>query len=569
MISFALLWIVMLAGSLLAVGFVTAAAARCRKPRWQKFWPILFSFLTCSALALICFFLGVLIFQDLSLDDSSRGGIQPQWVFWYWLALAVCFFLGSLAVMRAGLKRSFDNDPPARFWPARKIAAGLVAAMLAFPSLVWFMAEQLAADMSKTHKEATDKLVGMVRTCPPGAENARPAYDKAFESLNSDKARPAWFSDTRDDVTKEDLQALLSKHRETLSLAYAAAALPCWESEVDLTKDSYEWPIPNFLNYRNLAYLLFHSARAKALSGDTAGALQELAAIEKQVAHLRKDPVPVTLMISIALDQTRIRGLEYVLVNNKKNMKGDIALPVKAYKPEVDRFLRMLTGQTLSSLQVFSGIGARGVGFFGSLSGGGTASWPARFVDLTKIPFIFLFPADIKATQSLYRLMDRPVRSYDGYIALLDEYRKTVQSEGGLFTLISYPAQTPYLARCMAFDARRGLADLALAATAYKEAQGKYPEKLEDLVPAYIDRVPTDPFDGKPLKMKAVSGGLDLYSASVNPARAELKSDPIHFYLGREAYGELRVKPETEARLKREQQLKEKKQAKPAPDAKK
>ena len=99
----------------------------------------------------------------------------------------------------------------------------------------------------------------------------------------------------------------------------------------------------------------------------------------------------------------------------------------------------------------------------------------------------------------------------------------------------------------MGADARRGLYDIALAATAYKAANGDYPNRLEDLVPAYITRIPIDPFDNKPLKMKSVPGGLDLYSmGSTKESDYEKGEKKIHFYLGQQAYDTFRVKPSKE-----------------------
>lgn len=58
--------------------------------------------------------------------------------------------------------------------------------------------------------------------------------------------------------------------------------------------------------------------------------------------------------------------------------------------------------------------------------------------------------------------------------------------------------------------------------------------------------IPTDPFDGKPLRMKVVPGGLDLYSVGPGP-----KERFIHFYLGQEAYKENRIKPAREERKRK------------------
>jgi hypothetical protein len=46
----------------------------------------------------------------------------------------------------------------------------------------------------------------------------------------------------------------------------------------------------------------------------------------------------------------------------------------------------------------------------------------------------------------------------------------------------------------------------------YRAKQGKYPERLEQLVPVFLDFIPPDPFDGKPLKMARTDKGLVLYT---------------------------------------------------------
>ena len=63
-------------------------------------------------------------------------------------------------------------------------------------------------------------------------------------------------------------------------------------------------------------------------------------------------------------------------------------------------------------------------------------------------------------------------------------------------------------ARVAAHDARmRGIA-LFLAIKAYEKERGALPERLDQLVPAYLPRLPKDPFDGKPFRylLTAVPG---------------------------------------------------------------
>ena len=52
----------------------------------------------------------------------------------------------------------------------------------------------------------------------------------------------------------------------------------------------------------------------------------------------------------------------------------------------------------------------------------------------------------------------------------------------------------------------------ALGVERFRLANGRLPDKLSDLVPKYLDAVPLDPFDGKPLRYKKLKKGFRVYS---------------------------------------------------------
>jgi hypothetical protein len=55
-------------------------------------------------------------------------------------------------------------------------------------------------------------------------------------------------------------------------------------------------------------------------------------------------------------------------------------------------------------------------------------------------------------------------------------------------------------------------AQAALAVERYRLTNGKLPSQLSDLVPAFLPSVPSDPFDGKPLRYKTLAKGYVVYS---------------------------------------------------------
>ena len=56
------------------------------------------------------------------------------------------------------------------------------------------------------------------------------------------------------------------------------------------------------------------------------------------------------------------------------------------------------------------------------------------------------------------------------------------------------------------------LAGTALAVERCRLATGEVPEQLSELVPRYLARVPTDPFDGQPIRYRCTGSGYVLYS---------------------------------------------------------
>ena len=52
----------------------------------------------------------------------------------------------------------------------------------------------------------------------------------------------------------------------------------------------------------------------------------------------------------------------------------------------------------------------------------------------------------------------------------------------------------------------------AIAVERYRLAEGRLPQSLENLVPAYMEVVPTDPFDGQGLKYRTLETGFVVYS---------------------------------------------------------
>jgi len=94
--------------------------------------------------------------------------------------------------------------------------------------------------------------------------------------------------------------------------------------------------------------------------------------------------------------------------------------------------------------------------------------------------------------------------------AVGDKLRSTSKAHVLLHTIM------PALSRVTTIElrtiARLRAADAAIAVLRYRLATGKLPDKLADLVPAYLENAPKDPFDGNDLRYKKLDPGFIVYS---------------------------------------------------------
>jgi len=74
----------------------------------------------------------------------------------------------------------------------------------------------------------------------------------------------------------------------------------------------------------------------------------------------------------------------------------------------------------------------------------------------------------------------------------------------------------PIFARMFNIDIRNQahfrVTQAGIAVERYRLAQGRLPQSLEELVPEYMEAVPADPFDGRPLKYRMLETGYVVYS---------------------------------------------------------
>jgi hypothetical protein len=154
---------------------------------------------------------------------------------------------------------------------------------------------------------------------------------------------------------------------------------------------------------------------------------------------------------------------------------------------------------------------------------------------------VFLFPDDLlfiqrslrESRQALQSPQPQPFADWQELDRSLEEKR------GGFLFLGAWKTRLHAMARfaCEVATLRR-LSHVAIALKMYKAKHGKYADTLDELTSAFLDHLPTDPWNGGRLHYKQTEKGAVIYTLRngteepvLSPNRSEERRDMV-FHLG-------------------------------------
>jgi hypothetical protein len=529
----ALLWIFCLAAALLTAAFFLGLAAGFNRALWR------YGIGGIPAGVIFVFLLVPTVMSGWLRADN----IRPLWLFPYTLSLTLSYLAGIIIMLRRGMSTA-EATPPAAMWPQARLALSAAVMICLTTGLYLYMDLKALIELSAIRAESSVQAQNLLPARIGDHLNAARLYEAAAADIKIKKGekRPQWFYESEPAAFKplsEEAAQLVQKYRHVLSAVRKAAALPGYSVEVDPT-DLFNSPLPNYIAFRDFSKLLVLSAQQKVRSGDTAGAVQELETIRRMAAHIRNTPNIICLMVAGVLDQLYTSGMQYVLAHAAKIPDGLIRTPLPPLEEMRSSIHSAFTFEAVFGLQGLSN-------FDHSLDKNLLyTDKAAPLLILLKIMGarfwrVFCAADELSAHRYFWKRMlariDQPPDKREGGWQEWIQRRQT--GPQGLLTSVYTANFAGYAVRAERYLTMRRLVNMGLAAEAFRMDRGRYPARPEELVPDYLKAVPVDPFDGNPLKMKAIDGGVDLFSSGAGSQDVGKKSPylgPVHFYLGREAY---------------------------------
>ncbi len=520
--GYLLMWVESLAGSVLLVAAATAWAARWHGRRRQVAVPVA---------------LGVLIF--LKIAALTAGAVygayllatRPVWIAYTALWAAVYVAAAAVILVR-GLRRRDAGEPAARKWPAGRLAVGAVVVMALHVMTFWNMDLAAELQLAGLRAEGGALALSVAPARVPDRANAALVYQKAFDSINRFEGLPAewgevwskWAMDppgARRDASgapvpplnpaDPGLRQFLSDHARTVALLRQATSMPDCYFERTWGRPGLDMLLPELILLRDSAVLLALDARVKAAEGKAREVLADTDAIFRLADHTRGEPPLVGVLVAMAADGIGYNLLEALLAD-KGLGPADLALLQITDAPHRVSVMRAFLMEEAFGLSCFAMLADRPEALWDFSGQGGAGVSLAQ--PLMGTWRVFLMPEDLASYRRVMRrLQDAAAKPHFEYVRARQETGGDLcRGDYGILTRMIVPALTRMLDKAAEADAARLTARAALAAAAYRANQGKLPARLDDLVPQYLDAVPTDPFDGKPIRMAVAATGVVFYS---------------------------------------------------------
>lgn len=306
-----------------------------------------------------------------------------------------------------------------------------------------------------------------------------------------------------DEQTLAKVAQLLDDNRKALGLLRQGAAIPDCRYPIDLAQGENVM-LSHLSNIRSATRLRVLEAALCAEQRESEAATQAVLSGYGLARSLRREPVIISQLVRCACNTAAGQALERVLNRlelTDAQLAGIEATVVASYDPNAmsrafaaDRCfgLEMLRDPRAASgvggphrilLEISRALGLLDLGL-------------VRYLDCA---------ADYIAIAQI-----EPYRRQEAVAAVEAEQR-----EGSVISAFT-DWLAPAFGRVIVLDldnvARLQVTRTAVAVERYRLANGRLPETLADLMPTFVQNVPADPFDGRPLRYRTLDPGYVVYS---------------------------------------------------------
>jgi hypothetical protein len=411
------------------------------------------------------------------------------------------------------------------------VAAIVAAIVLAFAGMHFYFRLRINAELDAIRKAGFPVTLQELSDYCPVAQGENPAvvYAQAFAKfagqdmekklpLVSNVKLPPRGEPLPEDM-KTDISAYLAANSEALELLHKAAAMEGCRFDLDFSR-GYDMPLPHLVKLRQAARLLELQALTKVEGGKPDEAAMAIADSFGAARALQNEPVLISQLVRFAVISISVGSMQHAL---SRMTLGDQQLTALskaiASQENPESLIRGLVGERCTGEDLF----------LNNLSPySGPDNKPGNALTLWRL-------SGLKAMDHLtyLQLMAELLRTAGGSAKDMRDMPKDLEKKVHqvprlyFLTNLLVPALERINEEQLKTFARLRSARAGIAVERFRMANGRLPDSLEELTPKWLDTVPADPFDDKPIRYKKLARGFVTYS--VGPDEKDhggIESDP-------------------------------------------
>lgn len=347
-------------------------------------------------------------------------------------------------------------------------------------------------------------------TAPADGTNSASVFAVAFSSLRTStlgsvKVPPRATAMTAD--TKQTIADLVTENQPAIELLHKAAVSGKCRYPIDLKK-GVNTELPHLVKLRDSGRLLLLSAASSLEQGEAEASLQSITDTLGVAHSLEDEPMIISQLVRIALKKLSVSGLERIL-SQRELSAAQLAKTASAFeRAECPMGLhRAFVGERCSGISLFQmSTQNRAAVLSKTLEGEVRFKEDPQSLDGDFLFFLRIVASEVEVAKLPYpkRLQAaKDVRPEIIRSARAQKYLVSAQLLPAFGSAVERDAENVALSRA---------ARMALAVERFRLANQKLPENIDAIAPKFLDVIPTDPFDGKPLRFKKLTQGYVVYS---------------------------------------------------------
>jgi hypothetical protein len=315
-----------------------------------------------------------------------------------------------------------------------------------------------------------------------------------------------------DEALRRDLRAELEKVAPALAEARRLRDLPDGRYRITVTSDFVSTRLDPVQSARMVALLLCLDGVLLAQDGRFDDALDSGRAALNVARSVGDEPMLICLFVRIACQRLALLSMERTLAQGEPSEPG-LRAAQELVQREADAMqpllLAVMRGERAGAHRCLEAIERGAMTVHGLADGHGSPSFTEEIED---------WVGDLNAHRShgpLLQLLTEyveiaklPLDQQAERYAAIDPRTRWVGSVGALLVFDAQKAhqaarRSQALCRCLV---------TILAVERYRQAQGRWPDKLDDVCPRYLMAVPDDPFGKGSLRYRRLDDGVVIYS---------------------------------------------------------